>query len=89
MAASPASEFEFDAVWVSAKPVAGCLTAQQAVVILKRSGLPDSMLKGVWEKAKEGSKVKGKMDRSEFRRACELIVSFGGTPIWDPQSTSA
>jgi hypothetical protein len=89
MAASPASEFEFDAVWVSAKPVAGCLTAQQAVLILKRSWLPDSTLKGGGEKAKEGSKVKGKMDKNEFRRACELIVSSGGTPVWDPQSTSA
>jgi hypothetical protein len=83
-ASAPAAtsvEAGYAALFRSAKPTNGLLSAKEAGALLKTSGLASSALRSVWGDAKiAGPKAcpKGQMDCSEFLIACELAVTAGG-----------
>ena len=69
------------ALFESANPANGLLTATEASIVLQESGLEKSALRKVWGQAKakhEPSVPKNSMNLAQFLLACKLVVKAGG-----------
>ena len=79
----------FEAAWRRAGPVEGQLTPQDVAASLNQSGLDEQVLRSIWTQAKRPGPPIDRMDRDEYERACELVVSHGGTLDDTPEDNSA
>ena len=67
------------ALFSSAVPADGStITATVVSGLLAKSGLAQTVLKGIWDKAKVGSSLSGAMNESEFVKAYQFAVDAGG-----------
>jgi hypothetical protein len=87
---------KYHSVWLSLEPDDGYLTAAQVHGVLKKSGLPENVLRQVWSRAKRPTPPLNKMCEAEFASACASVVEAGGalpdaapTPVPAPTPTAA
>jgi hypothetical protein len=69
-------------MWLEATPIEGVITADQVFTQLRKRGLPEYVLKGIWKSSKNPGAPSDEMNETEFQKACKLVDSFKNRTVF-------